>query len=166
MEDIAIPMLHGNMEDIAGETSTTNGNETNSDVSFSTQQQYERERRITIDYALLPENLKDIEEEDIKKTTDKLTKIINDLQNTIQRIQAPNMKVCKISYKCDINKYKKFRNKRIKKESLEFKNIKIFFVFYRQFKNYIWQKRSYKKPMKSLNNLARRQRKQRHNSKK
>lgn len=93
MEDIAIPMLHGNMEDIAGETSTTNGNETNNDSSVSTQQQYERERRITIDYALLPENLKDVEEEDIKKTTDKLTKIINDLQNTIQRIQAPNMKV-------------------------------------------------------------------------
>lgn len=93
MEDIAIPMLHGNMEDIAGETSTTNGSETNNDSSVSTQQQYERERRITIDYALLPENLKDVEEEDIKKTTDKLTKIINDLQNTIQRIQAPNMKV-------------------------------------------------------------------------
>lgn len=93
MEDIAIPMLYGNMEDIAGETSTVNGSETNNDSSVSTQQQYERERRITIDYTLLPENLKDVEEEDIKKTTDKLTKIINDLQNTIQRIQAPNMKV-------------------------------------------------------------------------
>ncbi|CAL1672059.1 unnamed protein product [Lasius platythorax] len=31
MEDIA--MLHGNMEDIAGETSTTNDNETNTDLS-------------------------------------------------------------------------------------------------------------------------------------
>lgn len=94
MEDIAIPMLHGNMEDIASETSsTTNSSEINNDSSLSTQQQYEREKRITIDYALLPENLKDIEEEDIKKTTDKLTKTINDLQNTIQRIQAPNMKV-------------------------------------------------------------------------
>lgn len=96
MEDIAIPMLHGNMEDIAGETA--NGSETNNDLSVSTQQQYERERRITIDYSLLSENLKDVEEEDIKKTTDKLTKIINDLQNTIQRIQAPNMKVCNKFY--------------------------------------------------------------------
>lgn len=94
MEDIAIPMLHGNMEDIADETSTTNGSEANNDSSsVSTQQQYEREKKITIDYALLPENLKDVEEEDIKKTTEKLTKIINDLQSTIQRIQAPNMKV-------------------------------------------------------------------------
>jgi structural maintenance of chromosome 1 len=100
MEDIAIPMLHGNMEDIAGETSTANGSEIN-DSSVSTQQQYERERRITIDYALLPENLKDVDEEDIKKTTDKLTKIINDLQNTIQRIQAPNMKVCNELYKLE-----------------------------------------------------------------
>lgn len=93
MEDIAIPMLHGNMEDIAGEASTTNASDTITDSSLSTQQQYERERRITIDYALLPENLKDIEEEDTKKTTDKLTRTITDLQSTIQRIQAPNMKV-------------------------------------------------------------------------
>lgn len=100
MEDIAIPMLHGNMEDIAGETSTANSSEINSD-SLSTQQQYERERRITIDYALLPEHLKDVEEEDIKKTTDKLTKTINDLQSTIQRIQAPNMKVCNNVYDVD-----------------------------------------------------------------
>lgn len=96
MEDIAIPMLHGNMEDIASETTTTNNSETNNDSSLSTHQQYEREKRITVDYALLPENLKDIEEEDIKKTTDKLTKTINDLQSTIQRIQAPNMKVTNI----------------------------------------------------------------------
>lgn len=93
MEDIAIPMLHGNMEDIAGEAGTANINDTNDTSSVSTQQQYERESRITIDYGFLPENLKDVDEEDIKKTTDKLTKIINDLQNTIQRIQAPNMKV-------------------------------------------------------------------------
>lgn len=93
MEDIAIPMLHGNMEDIANETSTVNSSESNLDSSVGNQQQYEREKRITIDYGLLPENLKDIEEEDIKKNTDKLTKSINDLQGTIQRIQAPNMKV-------------------------------------------------------------------------
>lgn len=103
MEDIAIPMLNGNMEDIADDTSTTNGNETNNE-SVSTQQQYERERKITVDYALLPENLKDVEEEDIKKTTEKLTKTINDLQSTIQRIQAPNMKVCCIhNTACVIN---------------------------------------------------------------
>lgn len=127
MEDIAIPMLHGNMEDIAGETST-NGSETNHDSSVSTQQQYERERRITIDYALLPENLKDVEEEDTKKTTDKLTKIINDLQNTIQRIQAPNMKVCN-------NCIYIINDMSVSVKSYE--DIKIFSLSFRQFKNYI-----------------------------
>lgn len=153
MEDIAIPMLHGNMEDIAGETSTTNGNETNHD-SVNTQQQYERERRITIDYALLPENLKDVEEEDIKKTTDKLTKIINDLQNTIQRIQAPNMKVCNncIYIRIDMSVSVK-----------SYENIKILVLSLRQFKNYIWRKKNCKKLTKSSSSLVRKQRKQRHN---
>ncbi|KAM0728643.1 Structural maintenance of chromosomes protein 1A [Formica fusca] len=129
MEDIAIPMLHGNMEDIAGEISTTNGNETNTDSSINTQQQYERERRITIDYALLPENLKDIEEEDIKKTTDKLTKIINDLQNTIQRIQAPNMKAIQKLYLAkeklqETNEEFEQSRKKAKKAKTQFEKIK------------------------------------------
>ena len=84
-------MLHGNMEDIAGETSTNN--DTNNDSNVSTQQQYERESRIKIDYSSLSDHLKDIDEDDYKKAFDKLNKSIHDLQNTIQRIQAPNMKV-------------------------------------------------------------------------
>lgn len=129
LEDIAIPMLHGNMEDIAGETSTTNGNETNNDSSVSTQQQYEREKRITIDYALLPENLKDVEEEDIKKTTDKLTKIINDLQNTIQRIQAPNMKAIQKLYLAkeklqETNEEFEQSRKKAKKAKTQFEKVK------------------------------------------
>ncbi|XP_057335691.1 structural maintenance of chromosomes protein 1A [Microplitis mediator] len=93
LEDIAIPMIHGNMEDIAGDAN----NDTNNDT-LSTQQQYERESRITIDYSMLPDNLKDIEEDEMKKTTDKLNKGINDLQNNIQRIQAPNMKAIQKLY--------------------------------------------------------------------
>ncbi|KAF3420484.1 hypothetical protein E2986_06120 [Frieseomelitta varia] len=129
MEDIAIPMLHGNMEDIASETSTTNSSEINNDSSLSTQQQYEREKRITIDYALLPENLKDIEEEDIKKTTDKLTKTINDLQNTIQRIQAPNMKAIQKLYLAkeklqETNEEFEQSRKKAKKAKTQFEKIK------------------------------------------
>ncbi|KAG5343958.1 SMC1A protein, partial [Acromyrmex heyeri] len=128
MEDIAIPMLYGNMEDIAGETSTTNGSEIN-DSSVSTQQQYEREKRITIDYTLLPENLKDVEEEDIKKTTDKLTKIINDLQNTIQRIQAPNMKAIQKLYLAkeklqETNEEFEQSRKKAKKAKTQFEKVK------------------------------------------
>ncbi|CAL7944176.1 unnamed protein product [Xylocopa violacea] len=130
MEDIAIPMLHGNMEDIANETSSTTGNsESNIDSSLSTQQQYEREKRITIDYALLPENLKDIEEEDIKKTTDKLTKTINDLQSTIQRIQAPNMKAIQKLYLAkeklqETNEEFEQSRKKAKKAKTQFERIK------------------------------------------
>ncbi|KYN33787.1 Structural maintenance of chromosomes protein 1A [Trachymyrmex septentrionalis] len=129
MEDIAIPMLYGNMEDIAGETSTANGSETNNDSSVSTQQQYEREKRITIDYTLLPDNLKDVEEEDIKKTTDKLTKIINDLQNTIQRIQAPNMKAIQKLYLAkeklqETNEEFEQSRKKAKKAKTQFEKVK------------------------------------------
>ncbi|KAG7212841.1 hypothetical protein KM043_002198 [Ampulex compressa] len=129
MEDVAIPMLHGNMEDIAGEMSTTNTSETNNDSSLNTQQQYERERRITIDYALLPENLKDIEEEDTKKTTDKLTKIINDLQGTIQRIQAPNMKAIQKLYLAkeklqETNEEFEQSRKKAKKAKTQFEKVK------------------------------------------
>lgn len=97
MEDIAIPMLRGNMEDIAQESSTI-GSESTADATLNTQQLYERESLITIDYGFLPDNLKDIDEEDTKKTNDKLNNVISELQGTIQRIQAPNMKVRIVSF--------------------------------------------------------------------
>ncbi|EFN88816.1 structural maintenance of chromosomes protein 1A [Harpegnathos saltator] len=129
MEDIAIPMLNGNMEDIASEMSAANNNETSDTSSMSTQQQYEREKRITIDYAFLPDNLKDVEEEDIKKTTDKLTKIINDLQHTIQRIQAPNMKAIQKLYLAkeklqETNEEFEQSRKKAKKAKTQFEKVK------------------------------------------
>ncbi|XP_074113556.1 structural maintenance of chromosomes protein 1A-like [Cotesia typhae] len=93
MEDIAVPMIRGNMEDIAGDANNDTNNET-----LSTQQQYERESRITIDYGTLPDNLKEIEEDEFKKTMGKINQAINDLQNNIQRIQAPNMKAIQKLY--------------------------------------------------------------------
>ncbi|XP_034936971.1 structural maintenance of chromosomes protein 1A [Chelonus insularis] len=94
LEDITIPMIHGNMEDIAGD----GNNDTNNDTTISTQQQYERESRITIDYSSLHENFKDIEDDEFKKCSDKLTSEIHDLQNKIQKIQAPNMKAIQKLY--------------------------------------------------------------------
>lgn len=89
MDDIAIPMLVGNMEDIvAADPSQSSSNDTS-----STAQQYEREARIQIDYDMLSDDLKDLEEKDeIKKRENKLTKAIHALQDTLQKIQAPNMK--------------------------------------------------------------------------
>jgi len=50
--------------------------------------------RIVIDYTQLPDNLKELDEpEDVKKMGDRLNRAITELQNTIQRIQAPNMRV-------------------------------------------------------------------------
>lgn len=89
MDDIAIPMLVGNMEDIvAADPSQSTSNDNN-----SSGHQYEREARIQIDYSSLSDDLKDLEEKDeIKKRENKLTKAINSLQDTLQKIQAPNMK--------------------------------------------------------------------------
>lgn len=94
MEDIVIPMLRGNMEDIAAEGGDT-FEETSSAASSmnATQQMYDRESRIQLDYRLLSEDYKDLDEaDDIKKRGDKLQRAINSLMDTIQRIQAPNMK--------------------------------------------------------------------------
>nr|CAD7452147.1 unnamed protein product [Timema tahoe] len=96
MEDIGIPMQRGNMEDIAQESSgidTTNETSSMENSSLSTQQMYDRESRIVIDYGQLPDNLKELDENDeVKKMGNKLERAINDLQHTIQRIQAPNMR--------------------------------------------------------------------------
>ncbi|XP_066593968.1 structural maintenance of chromosomes protein 1A isoform X2 [Prorops nasuta] len=129
MEDIAIPMVHGNMEDIAGESSAVNNSDVNNDSAASTQQQYERERRITIDYSLLPEHLKDIDDDDLKKSTDKLNKAINDLQGTIQRIQAPNMKAIQKLYLAkeklqETNEEFEQSRKKAKKAKTQFEKVK------------------------------------------
>lgn len=50
--------------------------------------------RIQIDYSELARDLrKKNDPDDIKKTTDKMTKSVNSLEDTIHRIQAPNLKV-------------------------------------------------------------------------
>lgn len=89
MDDIAIPMIVGNMEDIvAADPSQSSSTDTS-----TTSQNYEKEARIKIDYSMLSDNLKDLEEKDeIKKMTDKLLKSIHNLQDTLTKIQAPNMK--------------------------------------------------------------------------
>ncbi|XP_026739403.1 structural maintenance of chromosomes protein 1A [Trichoplusia ni] len=82
IDDIIIPLLEGNLDDTA---------DTESDPS--TTQVYRKESRIRVDYRSLSENLKDLEEPDeIKRKADKLQKAINSLQNTVDKIQAPNMR--------------------------------------------------------------------------
>ncbi|KAG6455682.1 hypothetical protein O3G_MSEX009326 [Manduca sexta] len=85
IDDIIIPLLEGSLDDTADTESEQS--------SLSTTQQYRRESRIRVDYSLLSENLKDLDEPDeIKRKADKLQKAINSLQNTVDKIQAPNMR--------------------------------------------------------------------------
>lgn len=89
MDDIAIPMIVGNMEDIVA----SDPNQSTSDSTNTSVQQYEKEARIKIDYNMLPDNYKHLDEKDeIKKVADKLIKSIHNLQDTLTKIQAPNMR--------------------------------------------------------------------------
>ena len=89
MEDIAIPILYGDIEAVSANNTTVNGETTNQSIH----QQYERESEIEIDYRRLRRNLREIEEEDIKRAMENLHQEINTLIRTIQQIPAPNMRV-------------------------------------------------------------------------
>ncbi|KAL1497486.1 hypothetical protein ABEB36_008443 [Hypothenemus hampei] len=89
MDDIPIPMITGNMEDIVAVDQSSN----DTGSSNSTLQRYEREARIQLDYSMLSDDLKDLEEkDDIKKRESKLLKGVQSLQDTLEKIQAPNLK--------------------------------------------------------------------------
>lgn len=87
MDDIAIPMIVGNMEDIMASDPQSSSSGDNSSVN------YEKEARIKIDYNSLLDDLKELEERDeVKKMENKLMKSIQSVQDTLSKIQAPNMK--------------------------------------------------------------------------
>lgn len=125
MEDINIPLLQGNLEDIIQEQSVNNSEEQGRDSTINTQEIYDQEARliiyiffhynmrrlyfliiefifylcihiyrITVDYSLLPDHLKDLEDaDDIKKVTDKMAKTMAEQSMKLQKIHAPNFKV-------------------------------------------------------------------------
>ncbi|XP_026804865.1 structural maintenance of chromosomes protein 1A [Rhopalosiphum maidis] len=93
MEDINIPLLQGNLEDIIQEQSVNNSEEQGRDSTANTQEIYDQEARITVDYSSLPDNLKDLEDlDDIKKLTDKMAKTMAEQSMKLQKIHAPNFK--------------------------------------------------------------------------
>lgn len=97
MEGITIPMRRGSMDDISQEQ---DGSQADSDEmprdsmnSQTAKAIYEREAMIQIDYSSLDDDHKELEmPEDVKKTADSLNKQVADMQNTLQRINAPNLK--------------------------------------------------------------------------
>ncbi|KAK7102755.1 structural maintenance of chromosomes protein 1A-like [Littorina saxatilis] len=98
MEGVKLPLTQGSMDDISGETdmSGVDGTQETPLDSMSSQGAkaiYEREAQILINYSALDEDIKDLDEpQDVKKALDQLLKHVSDMQNTLQRIQAPNMR--------------------------------------------------------------------------
>uniref|UniRef100_T1IVB8 Structural maintenance of chromosomes protein n=1 Tax=Strigamia maritima TaxID=126957 RepID=T1IVB8_STRMM len=98
MDDIAIPMLRGVMDDI--EQETPNPEESgevdeaaDAPSSGSSRLMYERESQIQIDYSSVDDDLKDLDgSDDIKSMADTLNKELSDMTAHLHRIQAPNMK--------------------------------------------------------------------------
>merc|ERR1712012_989210 len=90
MDSIDIPMKKGRLEEIDDD------DDPSIDMSSSQPSHiiYEKEEKIKIDYSSLNSSLKDgIEEaEDVRRIEKRFEKTISDLQATIHRIQAPNMK--------------------------------------------------------------------------
>jgi hypothetical protein len=86
-----------------------------------------------IDYTQLPDNLKELDEpEDVKKMGDRLNRAITELQNTIQRIQAPNMRVSVLIF------YLRICNMRYSIISAEFVTLNISSVFLIELWEYIF----------------------------
>ncbi|KAG0728282.1 Structural maintenance of chromosomes protein 1A [Chionoecetes opilio] len=93
MDDILLPMTRGNMEDIENEGRESGESTLEYSSGLNTQVMYEKESRIVMDYGLVSESHKELDDgDDVHKAEKRMNKHINDLMNTIQRIQAPNMK--------------------------------------------------------------------------
>ena len=91
LELIKIPMSKGNLDEVDDDV----GDDPSIDVSGSQPSHiiYEREAKIIIDYDGLEEQLQEFDDnDDVRKVEKRLEKQINELQATITRIQAPNMK--------------------------------------------------------------------------
>ncbi|XP_035827369.1 structural maintenance of chromosomes protein 1A [Aplysia californica] len=96
MDDIRIPMRRGTMDDISQEGEGGDGSQETPMDSLSSQGAkaiYEREANLDIDYSVLSEDHKELESaEEVKSAQETMSKSISDLQTTIQKINAPNMR--------------------------------------------------------------------------
>ncbi len=106
MDGIAIPMSKGSIDDVddggpggessqmddVGDVSSSQRNASSSS-SQPSQVMYAKEAKIVVNYDQLPDQYKDLDDDgDIAKAEKAMAKEIADLQKTLDRIQAPNMK--------------------------------------------------------------------------
>ncbi|XP_052870119.1 structural maintenance of chromosomes protein 1A [Anopheles cruzii] len=100
MDAIEIPLKRGSMDDIGQQQQsqpqgqgTENPSASDTSTGGSGSQAYERESRIEIEYALLPNNVKNLADADqIKKFGDTLSNELKAKLDTLEKIQTPNMK--------------------------------------------------------------------------
>lgn len=91
MDNIQIPISRGNLDDIDDD----GGDDPSFDMSSSQPSHiiYEKEAAIDIDYSALEKDLTELDDnDDVRKVEKTLEKHIAELQATITRIQAPNMR--------------------------------------------------------------------------
>ena len=97
MFNIPIPMSKGNLEDIDDDGSQNDDPSIELSNSQPSHVIYEKEAKIKINYSGLDENLIDnLDNDDVKKVEKTLEKQINELQATITKIQAPNMRAMQV----------------------------------------------------------------------
>merc|ERR1719245_1296929 len=89
LDNIQIPIKSGSLEQIDDDGAES----TEMSASQPNHVIYEKEARIEIDYSSLEEGLTELDDmDDVRKVEKTLEKQINELQATITRIQAPNMR--------------------------------------------------------------------------
>lgn len=93
MEGITLPMKRGNPAEL-DETQEIDSmmSQQNNISTQNTMAMYEREGQLEFDYSILPRDLKELEHSEVKKELENLQARQAELQSTIQRIAAPNMK--------------------------------------------------------------------------
>ncbi|KHJ87961.1 RecF/RecN/SMC protein [Oesophagostomum dentatum] len=93
INQIQIPLTSGSLADVdADEEEEMDGSQPSNSNNLS-QEQIEREQKIKVNYRQLPENLKDLkDEEEVKKHVERMNKEISDAQTTLSRLNAPNLK--------------------------------------------------------------------------
>lgn len=87
MEDIGVPVMRGSLDELEG------ADEADSEAtSQHTSAVNERVARIVVDYSSLPDDLMHLDDDQVRKEDSRLSKQINDLASTLQKIQMPNMR--------------------------------------------------------------------------
>ena len=93
MDDIRIPMRGGTMDDVAQDGEEGSQEERDSMSSQGAKVIYEREAKLDIDYDMLSDDHREMDtNEEVKAAMETMSKSISDIQTTIQKINAPNMR--------------------------------------------------------------------------